>query len=148
MAVTIRPFDRFMHSEIYQLVALYQPLVEHELSLYNVERFVGRLDTTFTYIACAGTKIVGAASLMLAINLDGIGGRVENVVVDSDYQKQGIGRRLMEALIERAKHHGLNSLDLTSKPTRIAANALYLGLGFELRQTNAYRLDLSVLSAP
>ena len=33
-------------------------------------------------------------------------------------------------------------MDLTSRPTREAANHLYVKAGFEVRNTNVYRFDL------
>jgi ribosomal protein S18 acetylase RimI-like enzyme len=34
------------------------------------------------------------------------------------------------------------TVDLTSRPSREAANRLYQRLGFQLRETNVYRYDL------
>ncbi len=48
----------------------------------------------------------------------------------------------MEKLHEEAARLGLTHLDLTSRPTREAANALYRALGYEQRKTNVYRLRL------
>jgi len=41
-----------------------------------------------------------------------------------------------------ARENGAKSVDLTSKPSRIAANKLYRDLGFELRETNVYRYKI------
>jgi|GEM_PF-4254611 ribosomal protein S18 acetylase RimI-like enzyme len=38
------------------------------------------------------------------------------------------------------------TVDLTSAPSRIAANALYHQLGFVLRETNVYRYSLRSMS--
>jgi ribosomal protein S18 acetylase RimI-like enzyme len=38
-----------------------------------------------------------------------------------------------------ARSNGVRTVDLTSRPSREAANALYLKLGFERRETNVYR---------
>ena len=36
---------------------------------------------------------------------------------------------------------GAKTIDLTSRPSREAANRLYQRLGFEMRETNVYRYD-------
>jgi len=49
----------------------------------------------------------------------------------------------MTALHHEAERLGLRHLDLTSRPSREAANQLYQSLGYERRDTNAYRLRLT-----
>jgi len=46
------------------------------------------------------------------------------------------------AAIERAGSVGSRTVDLTSRPSREAANRLYVRLGFESRTTNVYRYSL------
>jgi len=41
-----------------------------------------------------------------------------------------------------AKNAGAKSVDLTSRPSREAANKLYQKLGFTARETNVYRLTV------
>jgi ribosomal protein S18 acetylase RimI-like enzyme len=41
--------------------------------------------------------------------------------------------------LEIAKARGAKTVDLTSRPSRVAANKLYQKLGFVLRDTNVYR---------
>lgn len=67
---------------------------------------------------------------------------IEDVVVDSKSQGLGIGRLLLEAGIALAKEKGVKRIELSSNPARIAANQLYQKLGFEIRETNFYRLQL------
>ena len=44
--------------------------------------------------------------------------------------------------IERARELDAKTVDLTSRPSREAANRLYQRIGFEPRETNVYRLVL------
>lgn len=97
-----------------------------------------------------------AGMATIVIRPDGLGtsqiGAVEDVYVRSDHRGQGYGRILMEAVIAKARELNLSRLELTSKPKREAANALYVSLGFDLiaianpalgdRGTNFYRLEL------
>jgi ribosomal protein S18 acetylase RimI-like enzyme len=71
---------------------------------------------------------------------------IEDVVVDEKWRGQGIGEALTQAGIERAIQRGASSVDLTSRPTREAANQLYVKMGFQLRHTNLYRYTPSAPS--
>lgn len=67
---------------------------------------------------------------------------IEDVIVDESVNGQGIGTALTEAMIARARELGCRTVDLTSRPSRAAANHLYEKVGFERRETNIYRFDL------
>ena len=64
---------------------------------------------------------------------------VEDVVVDQAARGRGVGRELVEASLNKARELGCRTVDLTSRPSREAANRLYQAVGFELRETNVYR---------
>lgn len=67
---------------------------------------------------------------------------IEDVITDSEYRGRGIGRALVERAIEIAKAAGANSANLTSRPSREAARALYRKVGFEEVPTTVFRLLL------
>ena len=52
-------------------------------------------------------------------------------------RRRGIGRRLVEACVERARRDGMREIVLWSHPLMFSAHALYLAMGFE----RAYDLD-------
>jgi ribosomal protein S18 acetylase RimI-like enzyme len=54
-----------------------------------------------------------------------------------------VGEALNRAALDRAREAGATTVDLTSRPSREAANRLYQRLGFEQRETNVYRITLS-----
>ena len=87
-------------------------------------------------------KIIGSLTLVLFRIPTGLHARIEDVVVDESARGAGIGRALNIAAMERAAAEGAQSIDLTSSPTRQAANELYLSLGFKQRDTNVYRCEL------
>ncbi|MDT3767002.1 GNAT family N-acetyltransferase [Gleimia hominis] len=64
---------------------------------------------------------------------------IEDVVVLDSTRGKGAGQRLVEAAIKEAEESQCRTIDLTSRPTREAANRLYKRCGFELRETNVYR---------
>ena len=87
--------------------------------------------------------IVGCATLCVFESPTGRKASVEDVVVLPAYRGQGIGRTLLQRIIDFAKNK-LAPIDLrlTSNPTRTEANALYQALGFVQRETNVYQMKL------
>lgn len=84
-------------------------------------------------------RIVGLLTLVVFTTVSGGYSWIEDVVVDEPARRQGVGEALILAAIRRAKELGADTIDLTSRPSREAANRLYQLLGFELRKTNLYR---------
>jgi ribosomal protein S18 acetylase RimI-like enzyme len=64
------------------------------------------------------------------------------VVVDEAARGHGVGDALTRAMVERSRELGAVTVDLTSRPSREAANRLYQRAGFVRRDSNVYRLDL------
>jgi ribosomal protein S18 acetylase RimI-like enzyme len=95
----------------------------------------------FLALADDGT-IVGTATLVTFRIPTGMRAWIEDVVVDQAAGRQGIGRALTEAMIDRARDRGCITVDLTSRPSREAANRLYQRAGFSARETTVYRFDL------
>ncbi|WP_297565562.1 N-acetyltransferase [uncultured Arcanobacterium sp.] len=89
--------------------------------------------------AGADGPILGMLSLVTFEIPTGWRAWIEDVVVDDEARGHGIGQKLVEAAIELAQQKGVKSIDLTSRPTREAANRLYKRCGFALRETNVYR---------
>ena len=85
---------------------------------------------------------MGCATLCVFHSPTGTKASVEDVVVDEEYRGRGLGRELMLGILERARRLAPIELHLTSKPARVAANALYQSLGFVRKETNAYTLCL------
>lgn len=89
-----------------------------------------------------GGAITGALTLALFRIPTGLRAWIEDVIVDTASRGQGIGEALCRAALEYARAAGATTVDLTSRPSRAAANRLYQRLGFALRETNVYRYSL------
>ncbi|HEY5267506.1 MAG TPA: GNAT family N-acetyltransferase [Acidimicrobiales bacterium] len=111
------------------------------LTMGDVEVMV-KSDAATLFVACNGDVIVGTLTLVIFPIPTGLRGWIEDVVVDEDARGLGIGEALTRAALEEARVRGVRSLDLTSRSSREAANALYQKLGFERRETNVYRFDI------
>jgi ribosomal protein S18 acetylase RimI-like enzyme len=98
---------------------------------------------TDLFIAIAdGGAIVGMATLVTFRIPTAMRAWIEDVVVDEAGRGQGVGTALTQAMVARARELGCRTVDLTSRPSREAANRLYQREGFEQRDTNVYRLTL------
>jgi len=87
----------------------------------------------------AGGQIVGSLTLAVFRIPTGLRAWIEDVVVDGEARGKGVGEALNRAAIDRAQALGARTVDLTSRPSREAANRLYRRLGFVQRETNVYR---------
>lgn len=84
-------------------------------------------------------EILGMLTLVTFTIPTGTRAWIEDVVVDDAARGKGVGRFLVEAACDLATTRGAKSVDLTSRPSREAANRLYRRCGFEARETNVYR---------
>jgi ribosomal protein S18 acetylase RimI-like enzyme len=95
--------------------------------------------STRLLVARVDDRAVGMLTLCVARVPTGITAHIEDVVVETVARGQGIGRILVQAAITLATELGARHIDLTSRPSRVAANRLYHSLGFTVRDTNLYR---------
>lgn len=89
--------------------------------------------------AADGTHIVAMCTLATYLAPTGRKAWIEDVVVDSQIRGQKLGRLLIDRVVDEARRLAPCSLMLTSRPARVAANALYKSAGFEQRETNVYK---------
>lgn len=85
-------------------------------------------------------RVIACATLCVLHTPEQCIGYIEAVAVLESHRGRGLGRKLMEHVLGQARKLGVDQLHLTSNPRREAANALYKSLGFELYETNFYRL--------
>lgn len=64
---------------------------------------------------------------------------IEDVVVDGAARGGGVGAALTRTAVELAREEGARTVDLTSRPTRPAANRLYERIGVRVRDSRVYR---------
>ncbi len=111
------------------------------LSTHDVEELVAS-SATVVFIARDEGRIVGSLTLVVFPIPTGLRAWIEDVVVDGSARGAGVGEALTNAAIEESRRRHVRSIDLTTRPSREAANRLYARLGFELRETNVYRFVL------
>jgi ribosomal protein S18 acetylase RimI-like enzyme len=98
--------------------------------------------TTTILLARDGSgRILGTMTLAVFRIPTGLRAWIEDVVVDESARGKGVGEALNREALRRAQAAGCRTVDLTSRPSREAANRLYRRLGFAVRDTNVYRYD-------
>ncbi len=112
---------------------------EHKAALSELRDITTNKNVVFI-VAKDGKKIVGMAMLYVMQKLGKRIAYVEDVVVLSEYRGRGLGEKIMRAIIATARAKKVRTLNLTSRPARVAANKLYQKLGFEQKETNVYRM--------
>ena len=87
----------------------------------------------------ASGRIVGMLTLVVFRIPTGVRAWIEDVVVDEAVRGRGVGEALSQEALRRAVSLGARTVELTSSPSREAANRLYQRLGFVRRESNVYR---------
>ena len=131
-------------SQIDDLLGLMKELnAELTVTPQQQQRAVGAPGTRIFVAENDEKHIIGCATLCVFESPTGRKASIEDVVVLPAYRGQGLGRTLLQRIIDFAGTK-LSPIDLhlTSSPWREEANALYLALGFEKRDTNVYKMSL------
>lgn len=152
--------DNISERDAQSITALYRVLSPHKKRRFMRDDLLRKSWGKFVMVvARENGNIVGMASLTLNACSSKKWGTIEDVAVLERCQGKGLGKALTQQLIEIARAEKLEYLELTSKPERVAANALYQKLGFALiakawqewneekktmawKGTNVYRLTL------
>jgi ribosomal protein S18 acetylase RimI-like enzyme len=84
-------------------------------------------------------QITGSLSLVMFRIPTGLRAWIEDVVVDETARGQGIGAVLTREALRLAREAGARTVDLSTRPSRVAAGRLYEREGFSQRDTRMYR---------
>jgi ribosomal protein S18 acetylase RimI-like enzyme len=97
---------------------------------------------TSVLVARTGGQITGTLTLVMFAIPSGVRAIIEDVVTDDAARGKGVATALTMEAIRIATAAGARTIDLTSRPSRVAAGRLYEKLGFEPRDTRVYRYPL------
>jgi ribosomal protein S18 acetylase RimI-like enzyme len=112
------------------------------LTVEMVERVVAA-EACHLLVARDGADVLGMLTLVVFPIPTGVRAWIEDVVVDGTARGRGVGEALNRFALDLARSLGAKTVDLTSRPSREAANRLYRRIGFVARETNVYRYELS-----
>jgi len=130
--------------ELVDALASLLPQLNPELKPVTMERLsrvIGDPATTLLVVRDDG-RIVGAAAALVYATPAFVKARIEDVVVDEHARGKGVGEALVRRCLEVARERGAEVVELQSARWREVANRLYPRLGFQLRESNLYRLNL------
>ncbi len=111
------------------------------LTMKRLSTVIGDPATTLLVVSDDG-RIVGAAAVLVYATPAFVKARIEDVVIDEHSRGKGVGEALIRRCLEVARERGAEIVELQSARWREVANRLYPRLGFELRESNLYRLNL------
>jgi ribosomal protein S18 acetylase RimI-like enzyme len=94
---------------------------------------------TTLLVAREDGRIIGMLTVAMFRIPTGLRAWIEDVAVDEAARGKGVGERLSREALRIAGERGARTVELTSRPSREAANRLYQRIGFERRETNVYR---------
>jgi ribosomal protein S18 acetylase RimI-like enzyme len=140
----IKEINRFSN-RVYNSVLRLLPQLGSDVKLPTKEHFKRILRSKRTHFFMAeldNKKIAGILTICTYDIPSGTKVLIEDVVVDESQRGKGIGKELMLFAVNFAKSAGAESIELTSRPSRVEANQLYKKIGFILRETNVYRYTL------
>jgi ribosomal protein S18 acetylase RimI-like enzyme len=92
--------------------------------------------------------ITGMLTLVMFRIPTGLRAIIEDVVTDDAARGQGVGTALTNPPPAPPRAAGVRTIDLTSRPSRVAAGRLYEKLGFQVRDTRVYRYAIDDGPAP
>ena len=79
-------------------------------------------------------EIVGSVVFLIVPNLSHKAmpwALAENLIVTEKHRRKGIGRQLLEHIIDHARENGCHKIELMSNKSREEAHRLYRSIGFE-----------------
>jgi GNAT superfamily N-acetyltransferase len=95
----------------------------------NLTRSFSEPSGDVMFLAVEGKHILGSAYGLLNMGLNETG-RVRGMWVEPMWRGQGVGRALLQEILNWARGIGLNYLELWAPSHSVAANALYVQAGF------------------
>lgn len=130
------------NSEVKDTINSFLKLLDEHASISEqmLKELLSSESSHLFFIVDENENCMGMLTVGIYISPTGKKAWIEDVVVSEIYRGQGVGKKLMEFAIQYAKLEEVSLLTLTSRPFRVAANKLYIKLGFERKETNVYKM--------
>ena len=141
-AISIVELKHFTAREFNDMVELMAELDPHCHLTTDMLRNVAYDPNSHLYTLRHANRIIGCCVAAVFHSPTGRKASIEDVTVLPEYQGLGLGRLLVEHALDKLQALSPIHIQLTSRPSRIAANAMYKKMGFNPKETNVYTLDL------
>ena len=143
--VEIKEFSKdillFVRNMLQQLTPEQSPQ-RKELTEEKFRQIVESVQTHLFVMFDENETPVGTLSVGLYRTPSGYKAWIEDVVVDETFRGRQYGKKIVEHALNFIREAGADTIALTSNAGRIAANKLYQQSGFELYETNLYKIRL------
>ena len=134
-------------SDLPQLLALYQELQPNDPPINEDSAFAvweKALNSGVTYFVAECNGVIAATCYVAIIpnitrQCSPIG-FIENIVTDASYRRLGIGKKLLESVVEFAKMQGCYKVTLQSGVKRTEAHKFYESVGFNSKSKRAFEI--------
>jgi GNAT superfamily N-acetyltransferase len=95
-------------------------------------------------VAIDGDEIIGTSTVIVYSTPFWIRARLDEVVVDASARGKGVGEALVKACLDIGRKRGAELAELQSARSleREAAHRLYERMGFKLRESDVFRIEL------
>ena len=134
-------------AEIHEALGRLLPQLNAKLGVPDADRMRRMLDDpdVVLLIAREGERIVGTTTVVVYTTPFWIKARLDEVVVDQSARRKGVGEALVKAALDVGRERGAQVAELQSGrgPTHEAAHRLYERIGFQVRDTDVFRISLS-----
>ena len=120
-----------------QVSELFRQLSPNKIQLDLEEILNEKNQITIAYCE-NNNKIIGIALMCTYKVISGNKGWIEDVVVDSTSRGKGVGRKLINLLVQVGKEKELSEILLFTEDHRLAAINLYSSIGFKLKGSKIY----------
>ncbi|GFZ31419.1 N-acetyltransferase [Clostridium zeae] len=107
-------------------------------SLQGINKFIKRNPTT-NFIVKVEDEVVG----VILCGHDGRRGYIYHTAVSSEYRGKGVGRALVQAVLEALRKEEINKVALVAFASNDLGNKFWHSIGFEKRDDLVYR-NLSI----
>lgn len=137
--MSIRPATIADIPSLHQLAeALHEASIDQDSFKQQVELIINSKDRVILVATNDSDIAMGMLVLNIIYKFPKNECRLDEVVVSPEARGQGFAKALLVAAETWAWEHGASSIELTSRPSREAANTLYQSAGYNLRDTNVY----------
>lgn len=131
------------------IIRLYKQLIPDEKSVTlnrakEVWKSIEKEDIKY-FVAVDEDKVVSSSFIAIIPNLRENGrpfGIIENVIVDKDYRGLGLGKAIMNRVIEYGKSKNCQYMSLQSSVHRLDAHKFYESMGFDRNSKISFYMEL------
>lgn len=134
--------------ELADLAQLYQQLIPNDISIESMQEVIRNNRDNAKHVVLAakidgqlvGTLLAGICEMLFGQCKSFM--VVEDVVVDSEYRQQGVGRALMQYVEEYARNHNCSYIMLITDTDRVGPQNFYKSLGYKTDEYKAFKKHL------